>query len=198
GAFIVSVIGNLIPFFPIPYLMAIFLLATTLQINPIALGLISGFGGGLGKLITYYIGRGTGKLIYRKGDEQLEALKKLLGNYGAIAAFLVAATPSPDDIVIIILGMIEYDVKKFLVAITAGKIVISLLVALSGNIFSQLARYFGGEEATWPVILASLIIMIIVTIVIDKVDWVKVLEEINSKGWKRFVLERIRTWLKKS
>ena len=185
GAFIISIAGNLIPFFPIPYLAAVFLLASNYGLDPLLLGIISGVGGGVGKLITYFIGRGASKIVYREEDEKLEAFKKLLGNYGALAAFIIAATPSPDDIVILVLGIIRYSITKFFIAITLGKIALSLIVAYFGRAYFEIMKILGGgEEFNIVMFVASLVLMAVIWYIISKVDWVKLMKEVEEKGWK--------------
>ena len=142
-------------------------------------------GGGVGKLITYFIGRGASKIVYREEDEKLEAFKKLLGNYGALAAFIIAATPSPDDIVILVLGIIRYSITKFFIAITLGKIALSLIVAYFGRAYFEIMKILGGgEEFNIVMFVASLVLMAVIWYIISKVDWVKLMKEVEEKGWK--------------
>ncbi len=184
GAFIVSVLGNLLPFMPIPYLAAIFLFTANVPgVDPLLVGLVSGIGGGVGKLIVFFTGWGISKFLSDEQEKQMEAFKKLLGNYGALAAFLFAATPSPDDIVIIPLGLIRYNAWKFFAAITAGKIVISIATSYFGLFFGEIF----GEWGVTGSLIASVLFLAIFTWVLFKIDWVKVMLVINEKGWIGFL-----------
>ncbi len=193
GAFIVSILGNMIPFFPIPYLAAIFLTAANFpSIDPTLLGIISGIGGGIGKMFIYFLGRGTSSVV-KVSNEKLEALKKIVGNYGAMAAFMLAATPSPDDIIMIPLGMMKYDLMKFFIAVTAGKIVISLFVSWSARLLrilpgfmKDILPWFMGEGDISIAIL-SVIVLIIASFLIFLIDWMKVLELMNEMGVVKFL-----------
>ena len=189
GLFIVSILGNLIPFVPVPYLAVVFVYSAVLSYNPLLTGIVSGLGGAVGKLVVYWTGRGASKLIVTVvgGGERLEAFKKLLGDYGALAAFLFAATPSPDDIVMLVLGMIRYDPLKFLVATALGKIVISLVVAYGGWAISEALSPLGVTVS----IVVSLALLVVISAVIFLVDWVKVLEIVSVEGW-RGVVETLR------
>ncbi|RLG36093.1 MAG: hypothetical protein DRN91_08725 [Candidatus Alkanophagales archaeon] len=193
GALIVSILGNFIPFIRIPYLAAIFLVSSSIpELNPLVLGIVSGIGGGIGKLVTYYISRGANVLMSSEQLRRLNALKELIGNYGAIALFIFAATPSPDDVIIIILGVIGYDVRKFLLSCTAGKIVISILTAYSGRLFRELMeQYLGLEQGILPGLI-SIIFLIPLIILIIKVDWMKLLEDVNKLGWKECLRRTLR------
>jgi len=205
GAFAVSVLGNMLPFMPIPYLAAIFLTAANFpEIDPTLLGFVSGLGGGVGKLVTYMMGRGAASIV-DISEERMRALRKLLGSYGALAAFILAATPSPDDIVMIPLGMIKYDIFKYFIAVTCGKIVISLATAYSGKIIN----IFLGGTNYWVTMSVSIIFLIIITLIIFIIDWVRVLEVVKEKGWKGLInlilsnrrsellIERVRRHLRK-
>ncbi|RLF05818.1 MAG: hypothetical protein DRK00_03425 [Thermoprotei archaeon] len=182
GLFIVSVLGNLIPFIPIPYLAVVFMYSAVLSYDPLLTGVVSGLGGAAGKLIVYLTGRGASRLIASVvgGEERLEALKRLLGAYGALAAFLFAATPSPDDVVIVVLGMIRYDVYRFLLAVALGKIVISLAVAYGGWAVGEIFSPMG----LWITLIASIVLLALATLLIIAVDWVKVLEVVSKEGWR--------------
>jgi len=182
GLFVVSVLGNLIPFIPIPYLAVVFMYSAVLSYDPLLTGVVSGLGGAAGKLMVYLTGRGASRLIASVvgSEERLEALKKLLGAYGALAAFLFAATPSPDDVVIVVLGMIKYDPYKFLLAVVLGKIVISLIVAYGGWAVSEVFSPMG----LWITLIASIALLALATILIIAIDWVRVLEVVSREGWR--------------
>ncbi len=188
GALIVSILGNFIPFIPIPYLAVIFLIASNVpELDPLLLGIVSGVGGGIGKLVTYYISRGASTLMKPEQLKRLWALRELIGNYGAVAVFIFAATPSPDDVIIILLGILGYDVKKFLLSCTAGKIVISVLTAYSGRLFSEFMKYYLGLEQGIISTVLSIILLIVLIVLVLKIDWIKLLENVEKMGWKEYL-----------
>ncbi len=184
GAFIVSILGNLLPFMPIPYLAAIFLFTANVPgVDPLVVGLISGIGGGIGKLIVFLTGWGVSSFLSEEQEKQMAAFKKLLGDYGALAAFLFAATPSPDDIIIIPLGLIKYNAWKFFAAVTAGKIVISIATSYFGVFFGEVFSGWGVLSS----IIASILFLAIFTWILFRINWVKVMLMINEKGWRGFI-----------
>ena len=181
GIFIVSVIGNVIPFIPIPYLAVVFFYSALIPYsNPLLIGLVSGLGGGVGKLIIYVMSMGASKLLPQEKVRRLEALKRLLGNYGALAVFLFAVTPSPDDIVIALLGMMHYSVVKFFAAVTLGKVVISLATAYFGRALGFLIL----DRMSVYAVVVSIVIFLILTWLILTIDWEEVAEIVGREGWR--------------
>ncbi len=189
GAFIVSIIGNLIPFIPIPYLVAIFYMAYYLPVNEILLGIISGVGGAVGKTIVYILSFGSGKLIGEEHEYRIARLRQLLDKYGAFAVFIFTVTPSPDDVVIIPLGLIRYSFMKFFMACALGKIILSIIVAVFGKAFIKTTgEALGGDIYG---VIASIIFLVIVTVALLKIDWMIVTDIVDREGWKG-VIRRLR------
>jgi len=188
GIFVVSVLGNLIPFMPIPFLTVIFLYTAYVpDANPLLVGVISGVGGGVGKLAVYLASMGVTKLFSEDTLKRLNAFKELLGKYGALAVFIFAATPSPDDVVIALLGMIRYSITKFFVAVTLGKIVISVTTAYFGKAMNFLML----ENPLMGTIIA-IVLLIAMTVVLLKVNWIAVLEVVSKEGWRKFIEKVMR------
>lgn len=179
GIFVISIIGNLIPFMPIPYLVAVYLYSAYIPgSNPLTVGVVSGVGGGLGKLFVYYMSRGASRLIRGERKARLDRLRQIIGNYGAIAVFIFAATPSPDDVVIALLGLMKYSVTKFFIAVTAGKILISVLTAYTGKIVVETLGYQRFLES----IVVSVIIFVVAMLVITLIDWDHIIEVVGTRG----------------
>ena len=189
GAFIVSVLGNLIPFIPIPYLVAIFYMAAYLPVEPVILGIISGIGGTAGKVIVYIFSFGSGKLIGEEKEYRIARLRQLLDKYGALAVFVFTITPSPDDIVIIPLGLIRYSFFKFLIACLAGKIALSMFIAVFGKTFVNILGLMLGGSIYGAI--ASIIFLIIITVALLKIDWMIIADIVDQEGWKG-VIRRLR------
>lgn len=186
GIFVISVLGNLIPFIPIPYLAAVYLYAALIPgCNPILLGLVSGVGAGFGKLLVYLASRSISRLVLSENArEKYSRLSSMLGNWGAIAVFLFAATPSPDDAIIVPLGLMKYDPLKFFLGVTAGKVVISILTAYTGTVIAEIT----GREF-WVDLIVSIVLFIVVMVVISLIDWEEVLTALCERGIKGLVDE---------
>lgn len=144
GVFIVSFIGSATIIFPIPSFLVVFVLGAVM--NPWLVAVSAALGNALGELTGYAIGRGGGKLAERKYSAWLEKYGKWFKKdrmFFFVAVF--AATPLPDDIVGIVCGVFNYDLKKFLLATLAGKLVMNLLLAWGGYYgLRWVLTYFGG------------------------------------------------------
>ena len=88
----------------------------------------------LGGFLGYYIGFGGNKFlqrIKRVGNDGHG--HKIFARYGWLAIFFSAWIPVIGDIIPVVAGAKKYDVKKFAIAISAGKVVkVAAIVYLSG------------------------------------------------------------------
>jgi len=187
-AFLASFFGNLMLFFPVPYLALIFTISIKAkEINLLFLSFIGALGATLGKMLSYGVGRGGGKLLGKKYEGRFNALKKLLGKSPIIAAFIAAASPLPDDIIFIPLGLIKYDLVKTFLACLAGKFVITILTILFGRFSREVISWIFGEKESYLIIGVSIIVILISTIVMIKIDWEKFFEKAGRKieGWTK-------------
>ncbi len=135
GAFLTAFITSATIFIPIPGHVFAFLLSG--YNHPLLIGLVSALGSTFGEFVGYGVGKGISEAS-DQFDEWVEKLEKKLENYGVFFAILVfAATPLPDDLTGILAGGMDYDPKKFFLAVFIGKAIIYLFVAYFG------ARVFG-------------------------------------------------------
>lgn len=131
GIFLVSFIGAATIIFPIPSFIVVFALGAVM--NPWLVGLTAGVGNALGELTGYALGKGGGKIIERKYRKETERYRKWFKKDRIfLLIVLFAATPLPDDIVGVICGMFNYDLKKFIVASVIGKCAMNLALAWGG------------------------------------------------------------------
>jgi membrane protein DedA with SNARE-associated domain len=77
--------------------------------------------------MAYYVGR-TGKTIFARLHKEpnpghKEASQGLLVKYGWVAIFLCSWVPVLGDIIPIVAGAKKYDLRKFALAMSAGKAV---------------------------------------------------------------------------
>jgi membrane protein DedA with SNARE-associated domain len=185
GIFIVSVLGNAIPFISVPYLAVVYFYSMKIaEASPLLVGVVSGLGGAVGKLAVYAVGRGSRVFLKKETRDRYERIGKLLRSYGALAAFLFAVTPSPDDVIVIPLGLMKYDIFKLFLGLAAGKIVLSIATAYAGRTVAKFAKHELLLELAASLVLFGIVIALLVFF-----DWEKILETIADRGFKGFVSE---------
>jgi uncharacterized membrane protein YdjX (TVP38/TMEM64 family) len=181
GAFIVTLLGNATIFIPIPFTLAIYLCGSFL--NPLILGLVTGAASTIGELSAYIVGRGGRKIIEAKYGHRLDSVRRLIGRYGMLVIFLFALLPLPDDLLLIPLGMIKYNVWKLITAMFLGKTIMCLIIAYAGFYsFSSVRGVFetGGTLGE----IASVVLLVLVIIVILRVDWEDLADRAHGLGEK--------------
>jgi membrane protein DedA with SNARE-associated domain len=148
GLFFINIAGSASIFLPLPGFVAVFFMGSIL--NPWLVGIVSGIGAAIGELAGYWVGRGSRKVINARGRKEhaewLDKGRKWIEKYKAFPIIvLFAATPLPDDVLGILLGAMEYDMKKFLVAMLVGKTVMCMALAFGGFYGAQwVLSIFGG------------------------------------------------------
>ena len=113
--------------FAIPGLVAV-CGAGGLELNPIVLGLLSGAGEAVGELSGYAIGFGGKSVVER--SELYQTVRRLIVRRGMVVLFVVSIIPNPIfDLIGIVAGGVNFPVRKFLMAVWAGKTIKGMAVA---------------------------------------------------------------------
>ena len=174
GVFIISFIGAVSVVFPIPYTIVIFLLGGVL--DPLFVAISGGLGAALGEFSGYAIGYYGRKVVSEKRRKKMDFMVKLFDRYGPVTIFLFALTPLPDDLLFIPLGVMRYPFLKAFVPALLGKIVMTFILAYSGQQSIELIQTVFGESG-WigTVITSALLIVVIVAMI--KIDWEKLFEK---------------------
>ena len=187
GIFLISLLGSMSIFFPIPYTLVIFTIAPFF--DPILIALASGAGSAVGEFSGYLLGLGGRKVISEKRKRQMEALLRIFGKYGPIAVFLFALTPLPDDLLFIPLGVMHYSLLKAFIPALIGKICMSLIIAYSSRYAITIIEQIFGIESDWITALISMtlaiIMLVIVLAIMFKIDWEKIAENIEKGKVKK-------------
>lgn len=176
GIFLTSFAGTTSIIVPIPYVPILLAAALSGKFNPALLAVAAGLGSGLGEMVGYAIGYAGRKLVGGKYERRLLALAKILGKYGAVAIFVFALTPLPDDLVVIPLGLVRYGFWKVFIPCFLGKLSMCMIVSFFGAYASDLVRGLYGEQGLYGVV-ASAIALSIVLILLLRIDWEKLLEK---------------------
>jgi len=180
GLAIVSFFGSLIPFVPIPSFVLVATMAVGEQFDIHVLVLIAAVTSTAAKQIIFYASYGGRKIISEKTKKRMLPFQKLVKRYGGSAAFVAAATPIPDDLVYIPLGLAKYNPKRFFVATLSGKIVLFYVIVLISHYtgLSLLEPVLQGIDDPLPVyigIIALGIAMTLVVILLLRLNWEKIL-----------------------
>jgi len=191
GIFLISLVGALSIFLPIPYTVVIFTLGGlkaggTWVFEPLWIAVSAGIGSAIGEFSGYLIGVGGGRAISKRYKKRMDLLARIFDKYGLIVIFLFALTPLPDDLLFIPLGVMRYNLARAFVPALIGKFCMNLIVAYSGRFSIQIIRDIFGVESDWISALIGMILaivlLIVVFVVMFKTDWEKFLEPADSKA----------------
>lgn len=176
GVFLLSLISNSIPFVGVPYLNFLILLAPFLNFwELIIVALLSALGASIGKVVIYLFGRGIGHTLPEKTKENLMFFQRFIRRWGIFAIFLFAASPLPDDVLYIPLGMAQYRLLYYFLAILCGKILVTSYVLFAGKFGMQIIEsYTENFEFSFAIFLVATIIL---SIFVVKFNWKRFFEE---------------------
>ncbi len=180
---LVSFFGSLIPFVPIPSFLLLVTMSVGEQFDIHVLAILAALASAGAKQIIFYASYGGRKIISEKTKKRMLPFQKLVKRYGASAAFIAAATPIPDDIVYVPLGLAKYNPKKFFVATLLGKLVLCYVLVLISHYMglSLLEPILENMDDPTPVYVGLIlfgVVMTIVVILLLRLDWARVLGKI--------------------
>jgi len=180
GLAIVSFFGSLIPFVPIPSFVLVATMAVGDQFDIHILVIIAALTSTAAKQIIFYVSYGGRKIISEKTKKRMKPFQKLVKRYGGSAAFFAAATPIPDDLVYIPLGLAKYNPKRFFIATLLGKVVLYYVIVLISHYMglSLLEPILQDIQDPLPVyvgIIALGVAMTVVVILLLRLDWERIL-----------------------
>lgn len=137
GLALVSFFGSLIPFVPLPSFIFLATMAAGDKFNIHYLVLISAITATVAKQIIFLISYGGRKMMNAKTRTRMKPFERLVKRYGAAAAFVAAATPIPDDLIYVPLGLARYNPVRFFISTFVGKIVLGYVVVLLSHFFGM-------------------------------------------------------------
>lgn len=184
GIFGLSLGTNLIVFVPVPYLLVILLAAVSGQFDLALLVISSAIGATIGKLIVFQSFYSGSRVIKDRARSNLDSFRKVFERYAWFAVFLAAATPVPDDIVYVPLGLARYNRMRFFLALLAGKTIITLMVVygatyLTNSVIGPLLLG-EGESGTLELAIVGITfaaVALAITYIIARIDWKKWIEK---------------------
>lgn len=185
GVFLISFIGAASIIFPIPYTIVIFYLGSLRVFNPLLLAISGGAGSALGEFFGYFLGYYGRVILSEERQRKLNYIMRVFNRYGALAIFIFALTPLPDDLLFIPLGIMRYRFLKAFIPCFIGKILMCLILAYGGYLSIDIVERLFGEVGGYLGIIISTVLLIVVLILMVKIDWEKILplkKEDKDKG----------------
>ncbi len=177
---LVNFFGSLIPFVPMPAFLLLASMSVGTEYNLHLLAIFSAVSATVAKQIIFFVSFGGRKIMNIKTRNRMRPFERLVKRYGAAAAFFAAATPMPDDIIFIPLGLAKYNPKRFFVATLAGKLVLSYVIVFIAHYvgLSFIEPYLENIDDATPIYIGFLIFAAAMTgiiILVLKLDWQRIM-----------------------
>ena len=183
GLALVNFFGSLIPFVPFPSFVLLATMSVGNQFDPHALALISAVTATAAKQIIFYVSYGGRKIITEKTRKRIKPFERLVKRYGGTAAFVAAATPIPDDLIYVPLGLARYNPLRFFISTLAGKIVLGYAIVYVSKGFGlsfidPLLKEIHGTGELYIGIAVFVGTMTGVVVLLLRLDWAKILGKV--------------------
>jgi len=177
---LVNFFGSLVPFVPLPGFLLLATMSVGDQFDLHVLALLSAITATAAKQIIFYVSYGGRKIINEKTRKRMRPFERLVKRYGAGAAFFAAATPIPDDLVYVPLGLAKYNPKRFFIATLTGKIVLSYVIVFVSHYLglSLVEPFLENIDDATPIYIGIIIfgaMMTTVVILLLRLDWQRIL-----------------------
>jgi len=157
GLLIVCFISNMIPFIsPSNMVLAGAAMLLLPSFNPFIVGIIVAVSAVSAKLIHYYVIRTSRTVMSEERIKSLDSERHRVEKWGGLALFIAAASPVPDDPLIIYAGFTKYNAIKFVLSYFLGKVAVTIPGALLGHVVGS---YF----ESMPIVLASIALTALIT-----------------------------------
>ena len=177
---LVNFFGSLIPFVPLPGFLLLATMSVGDQYDLHVLALLSAITATVAKQIIFFVSFSGRRIMNEKTRKRMRPFERLVKKYGTAAAFVAAATPIPDDIIFVPLGLAKYNPKRFFIATLTGKIVLSYIIVFISHYIglSFIEPFLENIDDTTPVYIGIIIfgaIMTAVIVLLLKLDWVRIM-----------------------
>jgi membrane protein DedA with SNARE-associated domain len=177
---LVNFFGSLVPFVPLPGFLLLATMSVGDQFDLHVLAILSAVSATIAKQIIFYVSYGGRKIIKEETRKRMRPFERLVKRYGAGAAFFAAATPIPDDLVYVPLGLAKYNPKRFFIATLTGKFVLSYAIVFISHYLglSLVEPFLENIDDATPVYIGIIIfgaMMTSVVVLLLRLDWQKIL-----------------------
>ena len=177
---LVNFFGSLVPFVPLPGFLLLATMSVGDQFDLHVLAILSAVTATAAKQIIFYVSYGGRKIIKEKTKKRMRPFQRLVKRYGAGAAFFAAATPIPDDLVYVPLGLAKYNPKRFFIATLTGKLVLSYVIVFASHYLglSLVEPFLENIDDATPIYIGIVVFgasMTAVIVLLLRLDWEKIL-----------------------
>jgi len=148
----------------------------------VAIGVLIALGGSFAKSIHYMVTFFVSKHLSQKRQERLNADAAKVKKWAFLLLFAAAASPIPDEPVVIPLGLMKYSPVKFFTAFFLGKLVITIAGAFLGAWTKMAFAEWLSPEA---MVILSVALTIVITVILLKVDVGKIVEKLVARFHKK-------------
>jgi len=135
----------------------------TLVIIGFLIALAASLAKGIHYMITFFV---SGHLS-EKRRQKLDADATRVRKWAFPLLFIAAASPIPDEPIVIPLGLMKYNPVKFFTAYFLGKLSIAVAGAFLGNLAGDVFSAYIGPEV---MVVISIVLTVVITVVLLKVD----------------------------
>ena len=142
----------------------------TLLLVGIFVALGSALAKGVHYMVTFFVSKHLSEKRRQRLDDDANKVKK----WAFLLLYAAAATPIPDEPIVIPLGLMKYSPVKFFTAYFLGKLTIGIAGAFLGSFALDL---FSGVLSQTAMIILSIALTITVTVILLKFDLGKLAEK---------------------
>jgi membrane protein YqaA with SNARE-associated domain len=170
---------NVVPFFGPSNVFIAAIAAVDLKnstfLSILIIGVVVALGATIARIIQYKATPLISKHLSEKQRTHLEHNATHIYNRAFFVTCLTAASPVPEEVVIVSLSSMKYNIVKFSIAYFLGKMVITTIGAFAGNTLGNtMGNIVGNAYPSWfiPVSMTimSTIVAIIIMVIFLKVD----------------------------
>ncbi len=180
---LLSFFGSLVPFIPVPSFILLATMSVGDTFNLHVLAILSALLSTGAKQIIFYVSYGARRIMKKKTRARMAPFQRLVKRYGATAAFVAAATPIPDDIVYVPLGLAKYNPLRFFIATLSGKLVLHYIIVvishyLGASIIEPYLENVTDPTSVYIGVVVFGVMMTVVVVLMLRMDWERVLGRI--------------------
>ena len=177
---LVNFFGSLIPFVPLPGFLLLATMSVGNEYDLHVLALLSAITATVAKQMIFFVSFSGRRIMNEKTRKRMRPFERLVKKYGAAAAFVAAATPIPDDIIFVPLGLAKYNPKRFFIATLTGKIVLSYIIVFISHYIglSFIEPFLANIDDATPVYIGIIVfgaIMTAIIVLLLKLDWQRIM-----------------------